>query len=175
MDIAAIYSFNDGQNVVKKKYSNLYKEIEKVIAGVDANRRKTKKSKEKTRAGKILYGPRELNSAFKEKFFSVGWRRCRIPCEYSIRAFREIGFVKNKLGVEVQFSDYACMTYDVCAKMVIFKNQNLIDAGVEIVPIKQFANEMSTGVSYFEQFVWDLEHRGVSNIDIPVLILGIDA
>lgn len=34
---------------------------------------------------------------------------------------------------------------------------------------------MSTGVSYFEQFVWDLEARGVSNIDIPVLILGIAA
>ena len=33
---------------------------------------------------------------------------------------------------------------------------------------------MSTGVSFFEQFVWDLEKRGVSNIDIPVLILGID-
>lgn len=34
---------------------------------------------------------------------------------------------------------------------------------------------MRTGVSYFEQFAWDLHHRGVSNIDIPVLILGIDA
>jgi hypothetical protein len=25
----------------------------------------------------------------------------------------------------------------------------------------------------FEQFVWDLEQRGVSNIDIPVMILGV--
>lgn len=65
------------------------------------------------------------------------------------------------------------MVYNVCAKMTIFHNMNLIEAGVEIVPIKDFADEMSTGVSYFEQFVWDLEHRGVSNIDIPVLILGI--
>ena len=40
---------------------------------------------------------------------------------------------------------------------------------------KIFADEMSTGVSYFEQFAWDLHIRGVSNIDIPVLILGIDA
>ena len=30
-------------------------------------------------------------------------------------------------------------------------------------------------VSYFEQFVWDLEQRGVCNIDIPVLILGVAA
>jgi len=42
------------------------------------------------------------------------------------------------------------------------------------VPIKAFADDMSTGVSFFEQFVWDLENRGVSNIDIPVLILRLD-
>jgi hypothetical protein len=58
--------------------------------------------------------------------------------------------------------------------MTIFRNLGYIDAGVEIVPVKAFAEQMSSGVSYFEQFVWDLEHRGVADIDIPVLILGID-
>lgn len=32
-----------------------------------------------------------------------------------------------------------------------------------------------TGVSYFEQFVWDLEQRGVADIDVPVMIIGIMA
>jgi hypothetical protein len=59
--------------------------------------------------------------------------------------------------------------------MTIFKNLGHIDAGVEIVPVKSFADEMSSGVSYFEQFVWDLKNRGVADIDIPVMILGIDA
>ena len=58
--------------------------------------------------------------------------------------------------------------------MTIFHNEGLINAGIEIVPVKSFADEMSTGVSYFEQFVWDLEKRGVADIDIPVLIYGID-
>ncbi len=84
-------------------------------------------------------------------------------------------FIKEELGIEVQFGKYAFMVYSGCAKMTIFSNLGIIDMGVEIVPIKQFADEMSTGVSYFEQFVWDLENRGVSDIDIPVLILGIDA
>ncbi len=57
--------------------------------------------------------------------------------------------------------------------MTIFHKHNVIDIGVEIVPIKTFADEMSTGVSYFEQLVWDLEQRGVANIDIPVPILGV--
>ena len=64
---------------------------------------------------------------------------------------------------------------NVCAKMTIFSNMGIIDTGIEIVPVKRFADEMSTGVSYFEQFAWDLEHRGKADIDIPVLILGIDA
>ncbi len=89
-------------------------------------------------------------------------------------AFREMDFLKKGVGVEVQFGKYAFMVYNVCAKMTIFHNLGFIDAGVEIVPIKNFADEMSTGVSYFEQFIWNLEKRGVSNIDIPVLILGID-
>jgi len=58
--------------------------------------------------------------------------------------------------------------------MTIFHKRGFIDSGIEIVPVKTLAREMSSGISYFEQFVWDLEERGVSNIDIPVLILGID-
>ena len=80
---------------------------------------------------------------------------------------------RARVGVEVQFGKYAFMVYNVCAKMTIFHNMDVIDVGIEIVPLKAFVNDMSTGVSYFEQFVWDLEHRGASNIDIPVLILGV--
>lgn len=59
--------------------------------------------------------------------------------------------------------------------MTIFKNLGYIDAGIEIVPVKALADEMSSGVSYFEQFVWDLEKRGKADIDIPVMVIGIDA
>ena len=83
-------------------------------------------------------------------------------------------YVKGNVGVEVQFGKYAFMVYNVCAKMTVFHNLGFIDAGIEIVPVKKFVDEMSSGVSYFEQFVWDLEHRGTADIDIPVLILGVD-
>jgi hypothetical protein len=48
----------------------------------------------------------------------------------------------------------------------------LPECGVEIVPVKSLSAHMSSGVSYFEQFVWDLRNRRVSNIDVPGLILG---
>jgi len=189
MIIAGQFSFNGGEDFILEKYPNLLVEIKKVISRVDAQKCKVKKSKEKTMPGRMLYSPKKLNAAFKDEFYSLAWQSVKVPCEYPVcyytdgykckslngGAFREMDFVKRNLGVEVQFGKYAFMVYNVCAKMTIFNKLKIIDAGVEIVPIKQFADEMSTGVSYFEQFVWDLEHRGIADIDIPVLIIGIDA
>ncbi len=188
MRVVGTYSFNDGSSVVQTEYPQLLREVQAAIQTVDARAHRTKKSAEKTMPGRVLYSPRGINTAFKHAFFAHGWSPIRVPCDYptefysrgytsprtSRGAFREMDFVKTKLGVEVQFGKYAFMVYNVCAKMTIFKNLGHINCGIEIVPVKGFADQMSTGVSYFEQFVWDLQARGVSNIDIPVLILGID-
>ncbi|MBL7987122.1 MAG: restriction endonuclease [Chlorobi bacterium] len=189
MTIAGIYSFNNGQQEVEATYPELLEEIQQVICSIDASLYKTKESREKTMLGKMLFSPVAINNAFKKAFAEIGeWNPVRVPClypkEYYVNqyepkplnkgAFREMDFVKDHLGVEVQFGKYAFMVYNVCAKMTIFRNLGHIKCGVEIVPVKAFADAMSSGVSYFEQFVWDLKHRGVSNIDIPVLIIGID-
>jgi hypothetical protein len=89
-------------------------------------------------------------------------------------AYRDMDFVKEKLGIEVQFGKYSFMVYNVCAKMTIFHKRGIIEAGIEIVPVKRLVADMSSGVSFYEQFLWDLEERGVSDIDIPVLVIGID-
>lgn len=189
MIIAGVYSFNGGEQAVTHTYPQLMVEVNEVLKEVDSSQHKTKESTEKTMMGRMLFSPSSLNGAFKEAFGKRGWNSIRVPCtypttyylkEYKARsknrgAFREMDFVKDKLGIEVQFGKYAFMVYNVCAKMTIFHNLGHINHGIEIVPVKAFADEMSTGVSYFEQFVWDLESRGVSNIDIPVLVLGIDA
>jgi hypothetical protein len=188
MKVAAEFSFNNGATTLAKRWQKELDEVYSAIAAVDAAKCRTKISKEKTMPGKRLNDPKALNRAFKRAFGKLGWQSCKVQCDYTDKyyrpdyshradshgAFREMDFVKNKLGVEVQFGKYAFMVYNVCAKMTIFHKLGHIDAGVEIVPVKKFADQMSTGVSYFEQFVWDLEKRGVSNIDLPVLIIGID-
>lgn len=189
MIVAGVYSFNGGKEAIESKFIRELREIKRVIGAIDSTKHKIKVSKEKTMPGRLLYKPGSLNDAFRHEFEARQWRKHKVRCEYSTEyympgfdsrasskgAFREMDFVKNRLGVEVQFGKYSFMVYNVCAKMTIFHKMDLIDVGVEIVPVKAFADEMSTGVSYFEQFVWDLEHRGVADIDIPVLILGIAA
>jgi len=195
LKIVATYDFNGGKAAVQQKYAAEFAQIQAVINAIDASLYKTKESTEKTMMGKMLFSPMELNKAFKRELAKPangGWSNHKVLCDYTYgeytedyiksqntrgQPFRDMDFVKpnTKLGIEVQFGKYAFMVYNVCAKMTIFSKMGVIDTGIEIVPVKNFADEMSTGVSYFEQFAWDLEHRGTSNIDVPVLILGIDA
>lgn len=192
MKIVAEYDFNGGKNKVVNQYPAELAQIRQAITNINAAQFKTKVSKEKTMHGRLLFSPVEINEEFKNQLAPLGWKSHKVTCDYvhgtflpqyvaakssHVKPFRDMDFVKPgvKLGVEVQFGKYAFMVYNVCAKMTIFSNMGLIDTGIEIVPVKNFADEMSTGVSYFEQFAWDLTHRGISNIDTPVLILGIDS
>lgn len=195
MYIAGLYSFNNGYEYLLENHQHLLREIFKVIESIDANNYKTKVSNEKTNKGMLLYNPPELNTAFSLSFKSLNWNPYKIKCNYPTsyytddyhqksanytptfrNASREIDFLKNRVGIEVQFGKYAFMAYDILGKMSILNKQyNLLDVGIEIVPVRKLTTEMSTGVSYFEQIVWDLEMRGASNLDIPVLIIGIDA
>lgn len=186
MRFAGFYSLKNGRSVIEAEHDGEWREIANVIAGVDSSVYRTKLSREKTKQGRVLFSPPALNKAYKAGFYGHGWKTVRVNCDYSAEeyvsdytyepaqgAFREMDFVKNGVGVEVQFGKYAFMVYNVCAKMTIFRNLGHIQAGVEIVPMKDFAVQMSSGVSYFEQIVWDLKTRGESDIDIPVLVVGI--
>lgn len=177
MKVVSEFSQKNGKGYIEKYFPNELKEIYEVIKSVDLVEHRTKESKEKTMNGRMLYSPISLNKAYKNEFESLGWssyKDNRIKLPFGNGAFREMDFLKNKLGVEVQFGKYAFMAYNVSAKMTIFHNKGFIDAGVEIVPMKHMSDQMSTGVSYFEQIKWDLEARGVADIDIPVIVMGID-
>lgn len=194
MKIAGLYSFAGGHEFIFEKYPWAIDEIEIALSQIDAKQFMTKVSKEKTMPGRMLYSPAEINNDFVRVLTSMGWQHsvkeyCNYPTEFyvngykpskivnpssGVRPYRDMDFRKEKLGCEVQFGKYSFMVYNVCAKMTIFRKLGHIDAGLEIVPVKDFADDMSTGVSYFEQFLWDLEHRGNSDIDIPVMIIGID-
>lgn len=195
MRVISIYSHKNGESVIRKHWHNELEEIFNIISAIDAESLRTKKSKEKTMRRRMLYSPKALNKAFKAEFAKLGWEKARIQMVTSVelsakippdiiakyttthKGFREIDFTKNKLGVEVQFGKYAFMVYNVLAKMTVFHNRECIDAGVEIVPMRRMTakGQMSTGVSYFEQMKGDLETRGIADLDIPVIVLGIDS
>lgn len=189
MQIAAKFSMKRGETYISKHFPQELAEIHDAITQVDASVCKNKKSREKGSKGRIVYSPPCLNKAFESILHPLGWAKKEIKCVYSGATFlhdfnsksdghtgnREMDFLKPgiKLGLEVQFGKYAFMAYNICAKMTIFHNIGLIDAGIEIVAVRELTLEMSSGVSYYEQIEWDMRMRGSADIDIPVLVLGV--
>ena len=131
--------------------------------------------------GKLLFSPIEFNNQIKKHLHKYGWtekseskKGFKEPRLYFGRnRFREMDGIKNKVGLEIQFGKYAFMGYDIFSKMVIFKNKGKINCGIEVVATQELVKKMSTGVSGFEQIIIDFKNRGESNIDIPVLVLGL--
>ena len=89
-------------------------------------------------------------------------------------AFKQVDFVKGKVLVEVQFGKYAFMFYDM-AKFQYFFNENKADVGIEIVPCHHLQSEMSSGVSYGEQLVYDIERLKRHFPAVPVKVILVDA
>lgn len=55
MRVAGIYSFNHGKEAITQNHRQQLDEVLQVIEAVDAEKHKTKESKEKTMLGKLIY------------------------------------------------------------------------------------------------------------------------
>ena len=180
MKIVYEYSHLGGAEILQLRYPEIHEEIRDVIGEVVAER--TKVSREKTMRGRRLYSPTAMNKRFAAEFGSRGYRQLRdtytlkIPnSDVAIRgAYKQVDFVKGKVLVEVQFGKYAFMFYDL-AKFQYFFNEHQAEVGVEIVPCHALHKQMSSGVSYGEQLVFDIERLRRHFPAVPVWVVLIDA
>ena len=182
MKIIDTYSFKNGEKYIQSKHPGELRDVMTAIKKLDAVSCLTKESAEKTMKGDLLFSPRDMNESLKLSLHKKGWTKKAINRSkgyveprhsFGSGRFREMDGIKNKVGLEIQFGKYAFMGYDIFSKMVIFKNLGYITCGIEIVPAQELVRKMSTGVSSFNQLLVDFQHRGESNIDIPVLVIGI--
>ena len=181
MKVVYEYSHLGGSEILQVRYPTWNLEINEVIDSITAERNKI--SREKTKLGKALYSPIEMNAQFKRAFNARGYSELKdiytitVPnSDVSIAgAFKQVDFVKRKLLVEVQFGKYAFMFYDL-AKFQYFFNENKCDVGVEIVPCHALHHQMSSGVSYGEQLVYDIERlkRHFPAVPIKVILIDVD-
>ena len=179
MKVVYEYSHLGGAEILQVHHPTLLAEIYEVIGGISANRSKV--NKEKTMLGRELYSPKDMNEQFKQAFNEKGFSEVRDT--YTIKlphsnisipgAFKQIDFVKERVLVEVQFGKYAFMFYDM-AKFQYFFNENKADVGIEIVPCHSLHKQMSTGVSYGEQLVYDIERLKRHFPAVPVKVILID-
>ncbi len=208
MRIVATYSHLNGEEYLLARCPKIYSEIKKVIASVNASRFQTKVSKEKTMPGRMLFDPAAINEEFKKFFRLSGWdesiyKYCitldRATMESISRlsfqeqkewlrksgtvtpmvSFKQTDFVKNKVAVEVQFGKYAFVAFDLFVKHLLFYSGDVINLGVEILPMKSLLREpgkgrkMSTGIAYYEGEVYNVMRHGRASPPVPLLIIGV--
>ncbi|OIO89091.1 MAG: BstYI [Anaerolineae bacterium CG2_30_64_16] len=180
MRIIYDYSHLGGSEILQVRYPECNRDIYEVITQIVAER--TKVSREKTKRGQRLYAPSDMNRQFREEFTRRGYRELRdtytitLPdSEIAIPgAFKQIDFVKDKVLIEIQFGKYFAMFYDM-AKFQYFFNESKADVGVEIVPCHALHKQMSTGVAFGEQLVYDIERLKRHFPAVPVKVILIDA
>lgn len=201
MKIGASYSHLNGVEYLLVHHEDLWKEVLAVIASVDAAACRTKISKEKTMKGKLLYSPEDMNAAFKKGFVSKGWKQRRntfwvtadeklmrgvysLPPEEQKRAIIEAGhepimsynqtdFVKDRVAIEVQFGKYAFVAHDLFVKHLSFYVSDMIDVGIEILPMKELEREMSSGVPYYERDLLNVLRQGRGVPAVPLVLIGV--
>ncbi len=203
MKIAETYSHLNGLEFLLVHKPALWKEIRQVIVSVDADKCRTKVSKEKTMKGKLLYSPIDMNAAFKVLLRKKDWQESRVSYwvtrseklirktltmtaaeqkreieaagEKPIFSYNQTDFVKDRVALEVQFGKYSFVAYDLFVKHLAFYIGDYIDVGIEILPMKVLQSRMSSGVAYYEGEFYNVVRQGRGVPAVPLVLVGIEA
>ena len=201
MRVAARYSHLNGEEFLLVHRKELWDEILEVIASVDAEACRTKISRERTMAGSLLFSPIDMNKAMAAGFKEHGWKQRRqgfwvtseekivrtivnmptdqqrIVIEESgqepIYSYNQTDFVKDRVAVEVQFGKYAFVAHDLFVKHMAFFVSDVIDVGIEILPMKELERKMSSGVPYYERDLLNVMRQGRGVPAVPLVLIGV--
>jgi hypothetical protein len=201
MKIAQIYSHPNGLEFLKVHQPELWKEVETVIASVDAAACKTKVSKERGMVVDLLYSPIEMNKQFCLRLKKHGWNESRVTYwvtkdakliratmmkepgeqkqdiidagETPILSYNQTDFVKERVAIEVQFGKYSFVAYDLFVKHLAFYVRDEIDVGIEILAMKSMQAHMSSGPGYYEGELYNVVRNGRGVPGVPLVIVGV--
>ncbi len=202
MKIAAWYSHLNGHEWLLVNRKGIWEEIQQTIEQVDAERCRSKKSKEKRKKGQLLYSPIAINKSFKKLLSKSNWNEVVTkywvtddfalirqtitlePAEQrekieaagrkAYESFNQTDFEKERVAIEVQFGKYSFIDYDLFVKHLAFYVGNKIDVGIEILPMKTMQQKMSSGIGYYERALYDIARQGRGVPAVPLVLIGIE-
>jgi hypothetical protein len=202
MKIVETYSHLNGLEYLLVHKPKLWKEIQTVVAAVDANACRTKISNEKGMKGKALFSPKDMNKKFCQLLPQRGWQESRVSYwvtkseklirqtmamspeaqkaeieaagEVPIFSYNQTDFVKERIAVEIQFGKYAFVTYDLFVKHLAFYVRDQIDVGIEILAMKSMQQEMYSGPGYFEGELYNIIRHGRGVPAVPLVLVGVE-
>ena len=201
MLIVETYSHLNGLEYLLVHKPRLWEEIQEAVRSVDANALDKKISKEVRMQGRQLFSPKEMNKALGAEFEERGWHESRtsywvtkdaklirktmaLPPEMqkeeieasgaeAFFSYNQTDFVKERVAVEVQLGKYAFVAFDLFVKHMAFFVQDVVDLGIEILPMKELQAQMSSGPGYYEGELYNLIRQGRGVPAVPLVLIGI--
>lgn len=185
MKIVETYSHMNGREYLSLRKPKIYAEIRKTIAEVD-------------------FRPNAFSETFRKSLDEKGWKTSRCFCydckdnlqdvaglslseqrryvertgtRNPIKSFMRMGLVKNRVAIEMPFRINT--RPNTLLKQLLFYSGDVIDVGVEILPVKAMTEDpnggrmMSTGVAYYEGEVYNVLRHGRASPPVPLFIIGI--
>lgn len=201
MKITTYFTHRNAEELISDQNPLLFQEVKELIASVDASAARTKVDSH--HPGKLLYDRKKLGVAFDAEFLHRNWKSARcsyyvtlnpslLPKLITLPAaqqkellarhgerdplyrFAESDYLKEKVTAEVQFGNHPRVITDLYMKHALFHSSGQCIAGIEILPMRKFQQEMSSSVASYEAEVYLLMRSGNDSPCTPLLILGVE-
>lgn len=201
MRIGAQHSHLNGLEWLIVHEPQIWNEVQNVIRSIDASKLRTKVSAERSMKGKMLFSPKAINREFNQHFTTHHWKESRtsywVTDDYMlirrtmllnaaeqkaeieaagkrpIYSYNQTDFVKRRVAVEVQFGKYSFIAYDLFVKHLAFYVGDAIDVGIEILPMKEMQEHLSSGPGYYEGALYDIARQGRGVPAVPLVLIGV--
>lgn len=186
MTIADIHSHLNGKEYLAVHHPKLWQEIEHIVQAPIGS----SKGVGTTEAPRQDVGV-ELADAICNGLVRQGWlplgsrgRECQHdrspspgepedPTAHSIRSVTSDSLIKGRVGVTVHLGSAQSVGIEGFAQHLALYVGDVIDVGVEILPMKELQSEMSSGVAYYEGELYNVLRQGRGVPAVPLVLVGI--
>ena len=176
MNLTASRSHLNGLEHLLMHYPLLWDEVQSVIANVDAEMFRASAEYDKKLSATGLYSAINMVEAFKLQFSQLNWEAVsahQASGEHGISGGYSDYLIKGRVALGLQLERQSELVFDLFVKHLAFYVGDVIDVGIEIVPMKVLQDEMSSGVPYYEGELYNLIREGRGVPAVPLVLIGI--
>ncbi len=176
LQIVDSYSHMFGEAILDQLHPALKREVVDVITKTKIPQA-TKRSKEKTRYGQIVWSGKDFNGPLSAALKDLLWEKRKVIYPGQTSYYIDVDFARGQVAVEIQFGKYAFVQHDFAKFRYLFEQSEeslRIDVGIEVVPSASLQKNMYSGPGSFESVTTSLLAHARNDPAVPIWLLAID-
>ena len=201
MRIVEIHSHLNGVEFLSVRRPSLWREVKERIEGLDISECAQTDLSSNDHSLQGRFSQTSVKNALNNRFQDLGWRKraarfwttddedltrtvTRTPVEIQrriiefqgsepISSLLEVDHYKDRIAVQVQFDTSSKVAHDIHVTYMNFYVSDLIDVGIEILPMKELETQMSSGVPYYERDLLNIIRQGRGVPAVPLVLMGV--